>query len=224
MLFCHRHLSTSNLFQWEFHWLPFQCISQFQDFFFSRNLLLFCLKHIQDVFLVCFFYTFWTFLNPSLVVTTDTFNTWLPSQIIFEATVEFLPFFKFSQLCFFRHFHFTVKQEIYWPQKIMITKRSFLNFKRLQNKVFVFQQIIYSSTRGKCVSVESKIRLFLKLSEIRSSHLEVFSVLPQHLLEADSENCSSWHPKWKHKHVFTFSNLLSNANLGSSHLRDDSWK
>ena len=148
------------------------------------------------------------------------------SQIVFEANVEFfLPLFECFQLCFFPHFYFTVKQEKDRQRKIMIIKRSLSEISgRLQNKVFVFQQIIYWSRHGKAASLESKTRLFLKLSKIKSSHLELFSILPQHLLAATSENCSSWFQRWKHKHVFTFSNLFSNMNLASSHLRDDSWK
>ena len=80
-------------------------------------------------FLKCFFsHTFWTLLNSSVIVTNDTFNTWLSclskftfyccnkvsSQIIFEPNIEF--------------FYLTMKQEKDWTQKLMITKCLYLKF------------------------------------------------------------------------------------------------
>ena len=119
MLFCHQYTSTSNLFQWKFHKIPSWCISQFQNFYFSHNLLF---------FKVFFFHTFWILLNSSVIVTNDTFNTWLSclakftlyccnkvsSQIIFEPNIEF--------------FYLTMKQEKDWTQKLMITKCLYLKF------------------------------------------------------------------------------------------------
>ena len=147
------------------------------------------------------------------------------SQIIFTTNVEFfLPFFNCSQL--FPTFLFY--------KEISCETRKILNTKSNDNKTFLFefsrrlkikclyQQIIYSSAHQKCTWI---ISLFLKLSKNRCSDLEVFSILPQGLLEAAFENSSFWCYKWKHKQVFTFSNLFINTNVGNSHhLRYYSWK
>ena len=89
--------------------------------FSSHNLLLFCVKHFQDVFQCGFLHI----LN--LLVTTDTFNMWLPlrAKFIHCIAVKNYPlksysrpklnysshFSSCSQFCFFNYFYFTVKQE-----------------------------------------------------------------------------------------------------------------
>ena len=128
-------------------------------------LLAICCFFVWNTFKMFFsvvFYTFWTFLNASFVVTTDTFNIWLPllAKFIHCIAVKNSPlklysrpklnysshFSSCSQLCFFQYFYFTVKQEKDWPQKKKkrkMLKRSFSQMSRgLQNKVLLFQQII----------------------------------------------------------------------------------
>ena len=126
----------------------------------------------------------------------------------------------------FRHFYFTkkilVRKEKKLIQKVLITKPSYLKFQEDFKIKCLYQQIIYSSAHQTCTWI---ISLFVKLSKNRSNDFEVFSILPQDLIEAASENCSSWCHRRKHKQVFTFSNLFINTNLGNSHqLRNYSWK
>ena len=105
-----------------------------------------CVKHIQDVFSMCFFYLFWTLSNRIVAVTTDTCSMWLPlpllqkntlyccnkvsCQMIFATNVEFfLPFFNCSQL--FSTFSFY--------KKIFGEKRKKFNTKSIDNKTFLFE-------------------------------------------------------------------------------------
>ena len=63
-------------------------------------------------------------------------------------------------------------------------------------------------------SLESKTELFLKMCEVGSRQLEVFSILQEHLVVA-SENPNSWYHRWKYKHDLYSPTL--NMNFESSH-------
>ena len=166
VLFCHQYLSASNLFHGSFIDYLFSVFLNSKIFSSSQSAAFLCETLLRCFFSVFFFYIFWTFSNSSVIVTIDTFNTWLPllatftlyccnkvsSQIVIEAKVEFfLPLLNCFQLCFFRNYYFTVKQEKDWPQKIMITKRYFSEISRRFQSVRISANNLCINTRKMCV-------------------------------------------------------------------------